>query len=91
MPALQARRKARKARQQEAQEEMPPEHTLISEPPLQLLVTVDEMARMLSIGRSLAWKLVMSKCVDSVHVGRWRRIPVKSIHDYVDSLMASAS
>lgn len=57
-----------------------------------LLVTVDEMAWMLSIGKPKAWQLIMSGQVFSITVGeRSRRIPVKCIEEYVESLMASAS
>ena len=48
-----------------------------------LLVTVEEAAQMLSIGRSLAYKLVMSKQVPSVKIGRTRRIPVFALEAFI--------
>ncbi len=58
---------------------------------LKLLVTVDEAAVMLSVGRSLAWELVRRNEVQSVKVGRTRRVVVTSLHEYVMRLMGQAS
>jgi excisionase family DNA binding protein len=38
---------------------------------------------MLSIGRSLVYKLVMSKQVQSVKIGRMRRIPVFALEAFI--------
>jgi excisionase family DNA binding protein len=48
-----------------------------------LLVSVEEAAQMLSIGRSLVYKLVMSKQVLSVKIGRNRRIPVFALEAFI--------
>ncbi len=48
-----------------------------------LLVSVEEAAQMLSIGRSLVYKLVLSKQVLSVKIGRTRRIPVFALEAFI--------
>lgn len=48
-----------------------------------LLVSVEEAAQMLSIGRSLVYKLVLSKGVLSVKIGRTRRIPVFALEAFI--------
>lgn len=53
------------------------------EPPHKLLVSVEEAAQMLSIGRSLVYKLVSSKQVQSVKIGRTRRIPVFALEAFI--------
>jgi excisionase family DNA binding protein len=44
---------------------------------------VEEAAQMLSIGRSLVYKLVLSKQVLSVKIGRTRRIPVFALEAFI--------
>ena len=51
--------------------------------PRKLLVSVEEAAQMLSIGRSLVYKLVLSKQVQSVKIGRTRRIPVFALEAFI--------
>lgn len=51
-----------------------------------LLLRVEEAARCLGIARTLMYELVGSGQVQSVRVGRLRRIPVASLHAYVDEL-----
>ena len=48
-----------------------------------LLVSVEEAAQMLSVGRSLIYKLVLSKQVLSVKIGRTRRIPVFALEAFI--------
>ena len=48
-----------------------------------LLVSVEEAAQMLSIGRSLVYKLVLSQQVQSVKIGRTRRIPVFALEAFI--------
>ena len=48
-----------------------------------LLVSVEEAAQMLSVGRSLVYKLVLSKQVLSVKIGRTRRIPVFALETFI--------
>jgi excisionase family DNA binding protein len=57
---------------------------------LRVLVTVDEAASLLSIGRCTVHDLVTHGSIRSVKVGRNRRIVVQSLHDYVDVLQDMA-
>lgn len=52
-----------------------------------VLVTVEEMAQMLSIGRTVAWELVRKRQIKSVKIGRTRRVPLTAIEAYIDWLM----
>ncbi len=58
---------------------------------LRLVLTVEEAARCLGIGRSLMYELVMSGEVESVMIGRLRRIPVPALTAYVEALRARGS
>lgn len=53
-----------------------------------LLLTVEEAARRLRIGRTQMYQLLSSGAVESVCIGRLRRVPVESLHDYVSTLRA---
>jgi len=48
-----------------------------------LLITVEEAARRLGIGRSLAWRLVRSGELPSVRLGRLVRIPEQALADWL--------
>ncbi len=52
-----------------------------------ILVTVDDAAAMLSIGRTAAWELVRKRKIKSVKIGRTRRIPLNEIEEYVRKLI----
>jgi excisionase family DNA binding protein len=51
-----------------------------------LVLTIDEAAERLGIGHSLMAALVRSGDVESVRIGRLRRIPVDALTTYVQSL-----
>ena len=53
----------------------------------QLLITVEEMAAMLSIGRIAARKLVRKRAIRSVKIGCTRRVPLSAIQEYVEQLL----
>lgn len=55
------------------------------EPPV--LVTVEEAARRLSIGRTATYMLVLKGELQSVKIGRTRRVVVTSITDYITRLL----
>jgi excisionase family DNA binding protein len=55
-----------------------------------LLLTVEEAARQLSIGRPKMWQLVMRGEVLSVKIGASRRIPTTALEAYVERLGAEA-
>lgn len=51
-----------------------------------LLLRIEEAAERLGIGRSLMYRLVLSGEVQSVPVGRLRRVPCDALTEYVDRL-----
>lgn len=53
---------------------------------IRLVLTIDEAAQRLGIGYSLMAALVRSGDVESVRIGRLRRIPVDALSTYVQSL-----
>jgi len=55
-----------------------------------LVLTIEEAARRLGIGRTLMYSLVMSGEVESVRIGRLRRIPLECLSEYVVSLRESS-
>lgn len=52
----------------------------------ELLIPVEEAARRLAIGRTVAYSLIRSGELPSVKIGRSRRIPVSTLQQYVESL-----
>jgi excisionase family DNA binding protein len=52
-----------------------------------ILVSVVEVARLLSIGRTAAWELVRKQKIKNVKIGRTRRIPIVAIEDYIKRLL----
>ncbi len=49
-----------------------------------LLLTVEEAARRLGIGRTLAWRLVRSGQLPSVRLGRLVRVPQGGLQAWLD-------
>lgn len=49
-----------------------------------LLLTVEEAAHRLGIGRSLAWRLVRSGELPSVRLGRLVRVPERTLQVWLD-------
>lgn len=67
-----------------------PEHQAPPEPrslPERVLLTVEEAAEQLGIGRTLMYQLVRTGEVESVRIGRLRRVPTVAIHDYTARLV----
>lgn len=56
-----------------------------------LLLTVAEAAEVIGIGVSKMYELVRRCEVESVRIGRCRRIPVEALGAYVDDLREHAS
>ncbi|WP_346012270.1 helix-turn-helix domain-containing protein [Streptomyces sp. SID3343] len=54
--------------------------------PTLVLLTVEEGARRLRIGRTLMYSLIGSGAIESVPVGRLRRIPPDALTAYVTQL-----
>ena len=55
-----------------------------------LLLTVEEAARLLGIGRTTAYALVKSGELGSIALGRLRRIPAECVTEYINRLRAQA-
>lgn len=54
-----------------------------------LLLTVEEAARRLKIGRTQMYNLIASGEVQSVTIGRLRRVPAECLASYVSRLLAA--
>ena len=57
---------------------------------LPLVLTVEAAADRLGVGRTLMYALVKSGAVESVTIGRLRRIPADALETFVASLRRSA-
>ncbi|GLW51589.1 hypothetical protein Stsp02_72500 [Streptomyces sp. NBRC 14336] len=64
-------------------------HLADSIDPTLVLLTVEEAARRLRIGRTLCYRLIGSGELESVPVGRLRRVPADAVTDYVARLRAA--
>lgn len=51
-----------------------------------LLLSVDEVARALSLGRSKTYELIAAGELEVVHIGRCARVLVESVEAYVERL-----
>jgi len=56
-----------------------------------VLLTVEEAARRLRIGRTLVYQLISSGKLESVKVGRLRRVPAECLPAYVATLRRTRS
>ena len=54
-----------------------------------LLLTVEEAAHRLGIGRTVMYRLVSSGAVESVTLGRLRRVPSECLDEFVTTLRGS--
>jgi excisionase family DNA binding protein len=57
----------------------------------QLLVTPEEAARRLSVGRTTIYELMSSGELQSVNIGRSRRVPVSSLASFVSRLIGEVA
>lgn len=57
---------------------------LTLQPDDRLLLTVVEAARRLEVSRSLLYELIAAGEIESIHVGRLRRVPADALTDYVN-------
>ena len=64
------------------------EETLGSQIGLPLLVTVEEVATLLRIGRTTAYELVMRGALQSVKVGRRRLVVREGLDRFISELLA---
>lgn len=51
-----------------------------------LMLTVPEAARRLSIGKSYIYRLMLQGELETVHLGKLRRVPYDCLVEYVDRL-----
>lgn len=58
---------------------------------LQILMTVEEAAKALSVGRTQMFKLIADGSIQSVQIGRSRRVSVDAIREYARKLEHSAA
>ncbi len=52
------------------------------------IFTIEDLMAYLNIGRTTAYKLLRSKKLKSLKIGRLYRIPKKCVDDYVNSVRA---
>ena len=55
-------------------------------PPAKLLLTVENVAEMLNVGRSKLYSYILSGQLRSVKIGRRRLIPPDAVHEFVAKL-----
>ena len=53
-----------------------------------VVLTVEEAAKALRIGRTSMYALIKSGAIQTVLIGGLRRVPVTAIHSYVASLLS---
>jgi excisionase family DNA binding protein len=56
-----------------------------------MLFSVEEVADILHIGRSTVFKLIKDGKIQSIKMGRSRRIPIDAMQDYVDDLIGESN
>lgn len=61
----------------------PPRLVELEQHDTKLLLTVDEAAAAMSLGRTLLYRMVMRGGITSIKVGRTRRVPIWSLREYV--------
>lgn len=59
--------------------------------PIPLLLTVEQAAERLGIGRTLAYALVSAGEIESVQIGRLRRIPADALPAFLDRLRSETA
>lgn len=57
------------------------QRSLFDPPPV--LLTIPEAARLLSIGRTLAYELIANGELEVIHINRAARVPMDAIDDFV--------
>lgn len=56
-----------------------------------ILLTVEEVAQALRLGRTKTYALILSGAIDSISIGRCRRIPREALEDFVARLQEEAA
>jgi excisionase family DNA binding protein len=60
-------------------------------PEMKVLISVEEAAAMLSLGRTLVYQLVMRGELRSIKIGSTRRVIASSLQEYIGRQIARAS
>jgi excisionase family DNA binding protein len=63
-----------------------PEHAVTANTDARLLLTVREAAELLGVGRSKIYELLAGGILESVKIGRARRVPREAVELYVADL-----
>ena len=53
-----------------------------------LLLTAEEAAELIGVGRCTIYDLMRLRVLPSVKIGRYRRVPMSALREYVDRLVA---
>ena len=60
----------------------------MAETGLPILYTVEEVADILHIGRSTVFTLIKQGKLESIRLGRSRRVPIDAMQEYVNDLLS---
>ena len=63
----------------------------MTETRLPMLFSIEEVADILHIGRSTVFKLIKEGSIQSIKLGRSRRVPIDAMQNYVNDLISEAS
>ncbi|WP_027941307.1 helix-turn-helix domain-containing protein [Amycolatopsis taiwanensis] len=74
-----------------AERETEPVATPARAMPERIMLTAEEAAERLGIGRTLMFKLLRAGQIESVRIGRLRRVPASAIQDYAARLVNSTT
>ena len=55
------------------------------------LLTVEDVMARLKVGKHMVYDLIRSRRLTSVQIGRCRRIPARSLTQYIDSLITEVA
>ncbi len=56
-----------------------------------LLITAGEAADLLGLGRTKVYELMAAGRIESVKIGRSRRLPVSAVHEFIEGLKETAA
>ena len=59
--------------------------------PNKLLLTIAEAAQLLGLGRSKVYELIASGAIESVRIGRARRVPASALERFIEALRRDES
>jgi excisionase family DNA binding protein len=57
----------------------------------EILLTIEEAGRRLSVGRSVMYQLIKNGSVQSCIIGKSRRIPVSSLQAFIEERMSDSN